>query len=281
MIKVNGEILELNHFPDGTLHLNTNLHIYLNNIIHWNYNNEEELIALIYIVNHINDVQKDFPYNILNELYMSYIPNARMDRVKNENDVFTLKYFANIINSLNFHNVYVLDPHSSVSEALINNLVKVDLKELIKPVLASVKFFAETEDIIIYFPDNGAAKKYEDLFKGYKTCYGVKHRCWETGKIEGLEVIVNGIDLKDKTVVMFDDIISYGGSMYYGAKKLKELGVKNIFAWASHVENSILDKEKGTLIKLLEDGTVERLFTTNSLFTGEHEKIEVIELEDK
>lgn len=275
MIKVNDNILELNHFPDGTLHLAPGYVTAINKII-WNYEREEELLALIYITRYINDFQKQFDCKISNHLYMPYIPNARMDRVKNKKDVFTLKYFADIINSLGFDRVYVLDPHSSVSEALINNLIKIDLKEIIEPVLASVKIFAETEDIIIYFPDNGAAKKYEDLFKGYKTCYGVKHRCWETGKIEGLEVISNGIDLKDKTVIMFDDIISYGGSMYYGALKLKELGVKNIFAWASHVENSILDKEKGTLIKLLENGTVERLFTTNSLFTGEHEKIEII-----
>lgn len=123
---------------------------------------------------------------------------------------------------------------------------------------------------------DGAAKKYEDLFKGFKTVYGVKHRDWETGKIQGLEVITNGIDLKDKTVLMWDDIISYGGSMYHSALKLKELGVDKIYAYASHTENSILDKEKGTLIKLLEDGTVERLFTTSSLFTGEHEKIMVL-----
>lgn len=284
MIKVNGIVLELNHFPDGTLHLDTEhlnvdsfppIHPEKYSRIDWDYESEEELVALIYITRYIKEnMEKDSSL----VLYMLYIPNARMDRVKNNTDVFTLKYFTDIINSLGFDKVYVLDPHSSVSEALINNLVKINLKEIIEPVLASVKIFAETEDIIIYFPDNGAAKKYEDLLKGYKTCYGVKHRCWETGKITGLEVITNGIDLKDKTVIMFDDIISYGGSMYYGALKLKELGVKNIFAWASHVENSILDKGKGTLIKLLENGTVERLFTTNSLFTGEHEKIYIIEL---
>ena len=47
---------------------------------------------------------------------MPYIPNARKDRAHREKDVFTLKYFANIINSLNFDNVYVLNPHSNVSQ---------------------------------------------------------------------------------------------------------------------------------------------------------------------
>ena len=39
-----------------------------------------------------------------------------------------------------------------------------------------------------------------------------------------------------------------------------------------------LDKEKGTLIKSLENNTVNRLFTTNSLFNGSHEKITVMEV---
>lgn len=48
--------------------------------------------------------------------------------------------------------------------------------------------------------------------------------------------------------------------------------------YATHTENSILDKEKGTLIKSLENNTVNRLFTTNSLFNGSHEKITVMEV---
>lgn len=271
MIKVNGERLELNHFPDGTLHLVPTFEIRDINIIKWHYENEEELVALIYITNYLKEYNgKD------NRLYMSYIPNARMDRVKSKNDVFTLKYFANIINSLEFTKVKSIDPHSPVSEALINNLYVLDLNIFIKHILSEINI--SKNDLVIYFPDNGAAKKYEDLFNGFKTCYGVKHRDWTSGKILGLEVITNEIDLKDKTILMFDDICSYGGSMYFGANKLKELNVDKIYAYVSHCENSVLDRNKGTLIKHLEDGTVERLFTTDSIFTGVHDKISVFNI---
>ena len=274
MLKLNGKVVGLNHFPDGTLHMDIDLDECNKNrnvdclSIFWKFENNEELIALIYLVKHIRSFSKHKPIS----LFMNYIPNARMDKVKNNNDVFTLKYFSEIINSLNFKKVVVLDAHSPVSEALINNISIIPLYVYQHGVLKEIK----NADIIIYFPDNGAAKKYEDLFKGFKTVYGVKHRDWETGKIQGLEVITNGIDLKDKTVLMWDDIVSYGGSMYHSALKLKELGVDKIYAYASHTENSILDKEKGSLIKLLEDGTVERLFTTSSLFTGKHNKITVL-----
>jgi chromosomal replication initiator protein len=79
-------------------------------------------------------------------------------------------------------------------------------------------------------------------------------------------------------ILMIDDIISYGGSLYHSANKLKELGVGKIYAYATHTENSVLDREKGTLIKSLENGTVEKLFTTNSLYSGKHEKIEVVNI---
>jgi ribose-phosphate pyrophosphokinase len=71
---------------------------------------------------------------------------------------------------------------------------------------------------------------------------------------------------------MIDDIISYGGSMYYSALTLKDLGAKNIYAFASHVENSIL---KG---KLIQSNLIKKVYTTNSLFKGNHELIHVINI---
>ena len=267
MIKVNRKELELNHFPDGTLHLAPTFVVgKVNNII-WKYENEEELIALIYIANYLKEHGGEE-----NTLYMPYIPNARMDRVKNKEDVFTLKYFANIINSLGFKQVKVLDPHSSVSEALINNLSKIDLESLINDVLCRV-IENNCGDIVIYFPDSGAYKKYEEIFNGkYPTCYGIKHRNWKTGKIEGLEVITNGIDLKDKTVLMVDDICSYGTTIWKSAEALNKLGVKCIYAYVSHCENSILD---GNVLKC---GLIKRVFTTNSIFSSKHDLIDVIDI---
>ena len=73
---------------------------------------------------------------------------------------------------------------------------------------------------------------------------------------------------------MIDDIIAYGGSLYYSAKELKRRGVDTIYAYATHTENSILDDEKGTLIKLLEDNTVERLYTTGAFSQGNMTKLQ-------
>lgn len=187
-----------------------------------------------------------------------------------------MKCFADVINWLNFDLVEILDVHSNVGAALINNVLietpKIYINEVIR------KLEQNGTDLILYFPDEGAAKRYSDMFPGYKYCYGEKKRDWDTGKILGLDIKSDGINLSGKTVLMIDDIIAYGGSLYYSANTLKDNGVDKIYAFATHTENSILNREKGTLIKSLENNTVERLFTTNSIFTGEHEKITVMEV---
>lgn len=91
---------------------------------------------------------------------LPYIPNARMDRVKNNDEVFTLRYFCEFINGLNFSGVYVLDAHSDVSTALLNNCFEENPKEYIEQAIAKLEreilFFisqmqGRQKDILIYF----------------------------------------------------------------------------------------------------------------------------------
>lgn len=278
MIKINNQNIEIKHFPDGTqMLLDVDMSAirarYLNQfpdriVIDWYYESDEECMTLWYLVNHI----RKYDSNIVIELYLRYIPNARMDRTKELKEVFTLKYFAKFINMLNFNHVYVLDPHSNVSTALIDRVIELDVTKPINAVL--FKFHVKNvNDVVIYFPDAGAMKRYKDfpLLKNKTIIHGEKDRDWKTGKILGISIYdANGVkieSLEGKDVLMIDDIISYGGTMAYSADKLKELGAGKVYAYATHVENSILDEEKGTLLKRLQDGTVEKVFTTDSLFT--------------
>lgn len=121
MIYINGELFDIKHFPDGTpLIKGLKKYLYDPDVtLTWLYDNEMELSYIMYIAKYLSDKRAGYSVH----LNMPYIPNARQDRVKDMDDVFTLKIFAQFINSLNFHSVTVFDPHSSVSEALFNNLV--------------------------------------------------------------------------------------------------------------------------------------------------------------
>ena len=71
---------------------------------------------------------------------------------------------------------------------------------------------------------------------------------------------------------MIDDICSYGGSLYYSAKALKEKFPKaTVLSYTSHTEN-----EFPTLQKAFDEGLIDRHYTTNSIYNQTNPKIRVI-----
>ena len=250
MIKLNDRIIERNNFPDGTPLLKLLPHV-LNhgtNTLTWCYDDMSELFELYSITKQLQSK------GILLRLVMPYVPNARQDRVQNEKeDVFTLKWFCDIINSLNFVRVTIYDIHSTVSSALINNCHCITNEKFITEVLADIN-----EVDMVFYPDNGACKKYSEYIK-MPYAFGIKHRNWEDGKITGLEVIG---DVKDKNILIVDDICSKGGTFKFSADALLKKGAKNIYLAVSHCEHSIYDGE------LVSSDKITDIYTTDSIFTN-------------
>ncbi len=259
MFSINDVPVDIKRFPDQTINLK--LAVESKKVtIEWLYEKDEEF-TLYLIVKHLKAQYKVEQIN----LYLPYVPHARMDRVKNQEEVFTLKYFCEFINSLCFYKVVVRDVHSNVSLALINNVeqepINKDLEILASKIL-------DSEKDIVFYPDEGSCKRYSDLIK-FPQAFGIKKRDWSTGKIEGLTV-QGEVPNKPFNVLIIDDISSYGGTFYHAATKLKELGADKIYLYITHCENSIL---KGDLIN---SGLLEKIYTTKSIYTGHHELIEVL-----
>lgn len=266
MIKLNRKPVNLDHFPDGTLLMKEFAPDSKEATLTWLYENNEELVALYFLTKHlrskgIQDIQLQIPY----------IPNARQDRVKSPEDVFTLKYFAQIINSLEFSQVTVLDPHSYVSEALINNINIQSPLKYIQKVLDEITKQGE-QDILMFYPDEGAMKRYSIMFRR-PYVFGMKKRDWTTGKIQGLDVAGQTELIRGRTILIVDDICSKGGTFYYSAKALKELGAGSVYLYISHCENTILEG------KLLKTDLIEKVYTTDSIFTKSDNKVEVFSYE--
>lgn len=275
MLKVNNQKIEYNYFPDGTLNIKGDGNLRDGKVlISWYYENDAEFMALAFLTKY---------YQVSNNqviLFIPYVPNARMDRVEEVGDIFTMKYFGELINSLNFHSVFVMEPHSSVVSAVINRCHILDADQQFNNIIYRlIQLTGDTP--IIFFPDDGAMKRYRHHFNdnyfingkqydNFIVAYGSKDRDWATGKISGLTI--NGVDpdkIAGRYVLIRDDICSKGGTVYYSAKKLKELGAANIFLFIPHCENTIFKGEFGEEKKnLLDTGLVDHIYTTDSIFTA-------------
>ena len=290
MIKVNSLEIKVEHFPDGTQRImNFPNDLVVSNPewttpyfeIVWLYEDDGEMFTLHCVVEHLRRVQ-NYSSNMVINLVMPYVPNGRLDRIYSDNEVFTLKYFANFINGFNFNKVSVFDPHSNVTTALIDRIHHLNYVSSL--VENAMDIIDDDDNLTIYFPDEGAYKRYSNLsgIEDFPKLYGKKVRDWNTGKISHIDIYnefnekATENEICRRKVLMIDDIISYGGTMAYSADKLKEMGAVEIYAYASHTENSILDKEKGTFLNRLNDNIINGLFTTNSIYNGSHPRIRVI-----
>lgn len=273
MITVNGYKIGNDTYPDGTfliksLFKNGNS----NNMqvgISWYYENESELAKLMYITKDL----KSKGYNDIN-LILPYVPNARMDRVKYDSDIFMLKYFAEFINSLGFSKVFTFDVHSDVAPALIERCVNKTPENFIYYVIRDLNLNAD-KDFVIY-PDAGCKKRLDGLVK-FPSIFADKNRDWRTGEITSTSLYGDLTRVEGARVLFVDDICSYGGTAMYTLKALKELGAKECYCCFSHVEKSIFGKKgwqetgEGTLT-LLNSGLVSKIFCTDSLISKEYVK---------
>ena len=116
MIYVNNIPVDTQHFPDNTILVKQPNLMSQPVYIDWRFEDNEELFTVLCLADHLHQNHPDVA------LFMPYIPNARQDRTKVPQDVFTLKTFCKLINAANFQYVTVLDPHSHVSEALIDRI---------------------------------------------------------------------------------------------------------------------------------------------------------------
>lgn len=267
MIKIDGQEIDIGRFPDGTALIKYSPlpHQKVGYAkLSWYYENDSEFLSLMYLVKHlrangVNDIY----------LYMPYIPNARQDRVKNPEDVFTLKYFAELLNSLDLTRIEVLDPHSTVSEALINKLMVISPRPYVERVIDKIISCDNADAPLMFYPDEGAMKRYSSM-SNLPYTFGIKKRDWKTGKIEGLDVAGATDQIAGRDILIVDDICSRGGTFFHSAKKLKELGANDIYLFVSHCENTILESE------LLNGDLIKKVYTSNSIFTKNHERIEVL-----
>jgi ribose-phosphate pyrophosphokinase len=259
MILLNGKEVEFKTFPNGeTLFKKDGLTIEVVNTVSFKYTNDSDLIKLMFLKNYL-DLQ-----GTVNGLTMYYMPYSRMDRSE-EGSPFTLKYVADFINSLKFNHIDVIEPHSDVACAVLNNATANYINFKLLPMVMSEIGYHPVYDYIV-FPDAGASKRYSKIVAPNQLV-GHKKRSFEEGNIESLELIGNIDTTYGKKAIIVDDLSSYGTTFVRASEKLKEAGIEQVYLLVAHAEDSILKPHPVTGVKLLDH--VDKVFTTNSILSGD------------
>lgn len=190
----------------------------------WEFESNEEIIEFLLLVDAIKRMGA-----ILQTVYLPYIPFSRQDRVNEKGEAFSLKVFADLLNSCGAQTVQVQDPHSEVSSALINNIRVIPQEELMKWNLRNY------HDYHLIASDAGSLKKIYKVAAMNNPLDVIecsKHRDLKTGKITN--TVVHADDLQGKTCIICDDICDGGATYVHLAKELKQKNAGKIVLMITH-----------------------------------------------
>lgn len=173
-----------------------------------------------------NQALREFSYVENVKLNVPYFLGARSDRKFEAGTSNYLKtVICPIINAQKFSRVTVLDPHSDVLEACLDNYHKHNNHRLVKDALTAIDNKNDAQErICLVSPDAGAYKKIFDVAKEFginRIITANKVRDIKTGTILRTEVptLDQHADLK---YVIIDDICDGGRTFVELAKAMKE-----------------------------------------------------------
>ena len=228
MLKYNGENVVKGRFPNNEVDYVNICTSKEDSKERWDvfeliYESNEDLFNLLVMKKRWDDAGWNFKKEKCC-LKIKYFPYCQMDR-EMPTHLFSLKYVAQIINELKFDNILVCDPHSNVLPALLNRC------EVEYPV-KKVKFDNYN---LLFYPDNGAAKKYSEILDmPYR--FGNKKRNLDTGEIVCYEVIADKADIEGKRILIVDDMVMGGRTFVEAAKALREMGASQVDLYITHLK---------------------------------------------
>lgn len=133
------------------------------------------------------------------------------------------------------------------------------------------------DNLLVISPDMGATQRARYYAEILKCDVGVFYKRRDLSKIvDGKNPIVEhvylGTDVKDKNVIVVDDMIASGESMIEVSKKLKDKGANKIYLVSTF---SLFTQGTNAFIKAYKQGLFDKLYSTNLSYVPEKIKNEI------
>ncbi len=163
---------------------------------------------------------------------MPLLYQSRQDR-RSKNESLDCAMALQELENLGVDKVITFDVHNiDVINAIPNK--PFESYDVTNEVLNSIETNESIEDVLVISPDMGAAKRAKQYAELLKTDIGVFYKRRDItsvvdGKNKIIEHIYLGPSVKDKNIIVVDDMIASGASMIDTIKELKAKGAKNIY----------------------------------------------------
>jgi ribose-phosphate pyrophosphokinase len=195
-----------------------------------------------------------------------YFGYSRQDRKDEGRVPITAKLTANLLQASGVHRVVTLDLHAAQIQGFFD--IPVDHLYASRVFTKYIRKL-ELPDLVVASPDAGGMKNAWGYCKRLNAYLAVVEK-----RRKGAEDVEVGFvigDVKDRNVVIVDDIISTGGSVAKAAQLLKDKGARKVYVMATHPVFC------GRAVEKLRDAPVAELITTDTIpVTAPIERLRVL-----
>jgi len=185
-----------------------------------------------------------------------YYGYCRQDRKDSPREPITAKLVANLITKAGVDKVLTMDLHAGQLQGFFD--IPVDNLRG-RSVLAEAyrKLIGKVEDTIVVAPDVSSIK----IARAYARELDVDFAIVDKHRVDAshIDVVTLIGDVKNKNVLLADDMCTTGETLLSAAKACQEKGAKRIFAAVTH---GLL---VGDSVKKLEESPIEALLTTDTI----------------
>lgn len=189
-----------------------------------------------------------------------YFGYARQDRKDSGRTPITAKLVANLITSAGADRVVALDLHAAQIQGFFD--IPVDHLQAVPVFVDHIESLREElGEIVLVSPDVGNVK----TANMYAEILGGDLAIVDKRRMSGSEVVSTNVigDVKGKTVLMFDDMISTAGTITQAAQLVMDHGATGVIAAATH---PVL---VGLAMERLQDSPISKIIVTDSIPCGQ------------
>lgn len=161
-----------------------------------------------------------------------YFGYARQDRKAKARDAISAKLVANIITVAGADRLLTMDLHSPQIQGFFD--IPLDHLQGV-PILYPyfIKKFKNLEDVVVVSPDLGSVTRARNFASRINVNLAIVDKRRQAANICEVMNIIG--DVRDKTVVLVDDMIDTAGTLCNAAKAIMEIGgAKEVYACATH-----------------------------------------------
>ncbi len=197
-----------------------------------------------------------------------YFGYARQDRKSKPRDPISSKLVADLITAAGADRVLTMDLHAAQIQGFFN----IPLDHLVgMPILSKLFEEKHLEDLVVVSPDLGSVNRARTFANRLDAPIAIIDKRRPRPNVSEIMNIIG--DIKDKNVVIIDDIIDTAGTLCNAANSLKERGAKSVRACATHALLS------GPAIERIRDSAIEELVILDTIPLTEEKKLDKIRVE--